>query len=234
MATGPGKGKVNNPEGKNQYSTGGSPSSPYRYSIGGYFATREKQQKLNEEAAVSKAFSMGYNRQIESDSKELNKTRDELNQLNKVKIKNIVNEDLISNYKDKELKSYIKNGLLMSAPLAVVSPPAAIGTAAGFSAADAILNKNNKRKITEAERTNSALRREIDSRINEKTIKQDSITNEINAATKAKSKEDAVVKQARDYENVSNIKSYGKNLINQSVSDAKQAAEKIRKRMWDK
>jgi hypothetical protein len=224
-------GKTNNPEGVNQYTKDGS-SPGYRYSIGGYFATREKQQKLNQKAAFSKAFSTLYNRNIESDSKELNKTRDELNQLNRVKIKNIVNEDLISNYKDKELKSYVKDGVIMTAPMSVISPPAAIGAAMTFLAADAILNKNSKRKINEAERTNSALRREIDSRIYEKTIKQDSIANKINVATKAKANEDAIVKQARDYEKVSDIRSYSKNLINQSGSDVKQTAEKIRKRMW--
>jgi hypothetical protein len=39
--------KVNNPEGKNQYTGKGKSSEPYRYSIGGYFATKNTQKTLN-------------------------------------------------------------------------------------------------------------------------------------------------------------------------------------------
>lgn len=39
--------KTNNPEGINQYTkSGGSSSKPYRYSIGGYFATKQKQKRV--------------------------------------------------------------------------------------------------------------------------------------------------------------------------------------------
>lgn len=47
-------GKTNNPEGINQYTKNGNSSQPYRYSVGGYFATQRKQKELNKDAEYSK------------------------------------------------------------------------------------------------------------------------------------------------------------------------------------
>lgn len=38
--------KANNPEGINQYTKNGGSGQPYRYSVGGYFATQKKNAKL--------------------------------------------------------------------------------------------------------------------------------------------------------------------------------------------
>lgn len=191
--------KTNNPEGINQYTgKGKSSKEPYRYSIGGYFATQKKQKELDETAEVSRRI---LKKNFEEDDKLRNK---ELKTTDKILAVSKIQSDL-------GFKKYMMG----------TNPD----TAKIFAAQSKPMSRSQRETsefiYNSAEISKSRLLQE-----------REQIRSESKDLRKYNDKLLKNVQESMDYREVSRPASYVSNLKNQTVNDAKQAAENIRKRIW--
>lgn len=191
--------KVNNPEGINQYTkSGGSSSQPYRYSIGGYFATQKKQKELDETAEISRRI-----------------LKNSLEEADKLRAKEIETTDKILAVNKIQLDLGFRKYMMGTNP----------DTAKIFAAQSKPMSRSQRETsefiYNSAEISKSRLLQE-----------REQIRSESKDLRKYNDKLLKNVQESMDYREVSRPASYVSNLKNQTVNDAKQAAENIRKRMW--
>jgi hypothetical protein len=243
------KDKVNNPEGKNQYTGAGGAGQKYKYSVGGYFATKAKQSVLDYDADLSKLnadilkdTATFYKEQFGSVDPRLEKYRTEGKEVLKA-FPEEPPETKFEGYTEKTTKADYARAVGSTAVLGVVGGPAGVlvgaAVSAGLISRKAKNIENANQHLMDAQAQSEKLRQEISERrrVAKSDIKfVEDIENErlkiIRDADKAYldslSKANAKASAAAQYRAVSDTKTYASGHAKQTAGEVKAKVSEIK------
>lgn len=214
-------GKTNNPKGINQYTNDGKSPANYRYSIGGYFATKKKQSQLDTQASFAKAEASQAKSQISSIDSWLPKNKTDL-EATKTKV------DTLNNM----VRPNRANKLTAEANVESVRNMQAKGVKVPPALAQKTEESLNTTKLLQGEIFSRSFAAQAE--YNEKSYVRALKLSQRKTAEQVLKQSASTVKSAEAYKSVSDPKAYAKNLLNQTKNDIRGLASTVKDNIYKK